>query len=350
MQFPGWTNAWTMPIKTRVDMLTTGVRTPIGIKVFGTDLNEVERVGRRARAPAWRPSRGRAASFTSATWAASTWTSSPSPTSWRATACASPTSSGSSRAPSAGRRSARPIEGRNRFSINVRYPQDLRSDLESLRSVLVPVGGSSSGAAGGGDVPMGTQGALETAPSSDGVRVRRTRSAGRTRSSSPRTWKRWASGRRPARGGGHGAAASARRAAVDLRRRRMALDGADGSAARRWVSSEARAADAGGRHARHRWRPAATAALGRQSFVPLGQVADIKVAGGPPMVRDEAGLLVGYVYVDIDQAQRDIGGYVNEAKEVVAKAMAQRRAEAARPATTSSGRASTSSSPRCWRA
>jgi len=40
------------------------------------------------------------------------------------------------------------------------------------------------------------------------------------------------------------------------------------------------------------------------------------------MVRDEAGLLVGYVYVDIDQAQRDIGGYVNEAKEVVAKAMA----------------------------
>ena len=45
MQFPGWTNAWTMPIKTRVDMLTTGVRTPIGIKVFGTDLNEVERIG-----------------------------------------------------------------------------------------------------------------------------------------------------------------------------------------------------------------------------------------------------------------------------------------------------------------
>ena len=45
MQFPGWTNAWTMPIKTRVDMLTTGIRTPIGIKVFGTDLDEIERVG-----------------------------------------------------------------------------------------------------------------------------------------------------------------------------------------------------------------------------------------------------------------------------------------------------------------
>jgi copper/silver efflux system protein len=59
-----------------------------------------------------------------------------------------------------------------------------------------------------------------------------------------------------------------------------------------------------------------------QAFVPLGEVADIRIAGGPPMVRDEAGLLVGYVYVDIDQATRDIGGYVNEAKEVVARAMA----------------------------
>jgi hypothetical protein len=48
--------------------------------------------------------------------------------------------------------------------------------------------------------------------------------------------------------------------------------------------------------------------------VPLGEVADVQIVGGPPMVRDEAGLLVGYVYVDIDQGQRDIGGYVNEAK------------------------------------
>src|SRR5204863_5435535 len=51
-------------------------------------------------------------------------------------------------------------------------------------------------------------------------------------------------------------------------------------------------------------------------------VADIKVVGGPPMVRDEAGLLVGYVYVDIDPRQRDIGGYVAEAKQVVDRAVA----------------------------
>jgi Cu(I)/Ag(I) efflux system membrane protein CusA/SilA len=56
------------------------------------------------------------------------------------------------------------------------------------------------------------------------------------------------------------------------------------------------------------------------AFVPLGQLADVRIASGPPMVRDENGLLVGYVYVDIDGAQRDVGGYVAEAKEAVRRA------------------------------
>ena len=45
LQIPGTTNAWTMPIKNRIDMLSTGVRTPIGIKVLGSDINEIERIG-----------------------------------------------------------------------------------------------------------------------------------------------------------------------------------------------------------------------------------------------------------------------------------------------------------------
>ncbi|MBU42541.1 MAG: CusA/CzcA family heavy metal efflux RND transporter [Spirochaetaceae bacterium] len=44
MQFPGWTNAWTMPIRGRIDMLTTGIRTPIGVKFFGRDLKEIEKL------------------------------------------------------------------------------------------------------------------------------------------------------------------------------------------------------------------------------------------------------------------------------------------------------------------
>src|SRR5262249_59680970 len=47
LQIPGTTNAWTMPIKNRIDMLTTGVRTPVGIKIFGADAREIEALGER---------------------------------------------------------------------------------------------------------------------------------------------------------------------------------------------------------------------------------------------------------------------------------------------------------------
>jgi Cu(I)/Ag(I) efflux system membrane protein CusA/SilA len=46
LQFPGVSNAWTMPIRARIDMLSTGIRTPVGVKVFGTDLKEMERIAR----------------------------------------------------------------------------------------------------------------------------------------------------------------------------------------------------------------------------------------------------------------------------------------------------------------
>jgi Cu(I)/Ag(I) efflux system membrane protein CusA/SilA len=45
LKIPGTTNAWTMPIKNRIDMLTTGVRTPIGIKIFGDDVHKIEAIG-----------------------------------------------------------------------------------------------------------------------------------------------------------------------------------------------------------------------------------------------------------------------------------------------------------------
>jgi Cu(I)/Ag(I) efflux system membrane protein CusA/SilA len=50
LQFPGVANAWTMPIKARIDMLSTGIRTPIGIKVFGKDLGEMEKLAKEIEA------------------------------------------------------------------------------------------------------------------------------------------------------------------------------------------------------------------------------------------------------------------------------------------------------------
>jgi Cu(I)/Ag(I) efflux system membrane protein CusA/SilA len=50
LQFPGVSNAWTMPIRARIDMLATGIRTPVGVKVYGTDLAEMERIARDVEA------------------------------------------------------------------------------------------------------------------------------------------------------------------------------------------------------------------------------------------------------------------------------------------------------------
>jgi len=59
---------------------------------------------------------------------------------------------------------------------------------------------------------------------------------------------------------------------------------------------------------------------GRQpgAAVPLGQLADVRVTTGPPMIKDENGVLVGYVFADIDHTQRDLGGWVDDAKTLVA--------------------------------
>ncbi len=55
--------------------------------------------------------------------------------------------------------------------------------------------------------------------------------------------------------------------------------------------------------------------------VPLGQLAEIRVTSGPPMIKDENGSLAAYVYVTLDESRRDLGGYVEEAKSVVSAAV-----------------------------
>jgi Cu(I)/Ag(I) efflux system membrane protein CusA/SilA len=61
-----------------------------------------------------------------------------------------------------------------------------------------------------------------------------------------------------------------------------------------------------------RWLPSG-------AVVPLGAIADVRVVTGPPMIKDENGVLVGYVFADIDTSSRDLGGWVKDAKALVAQ-------------------------------
>src|SRR6266540_1976178 len=315
MQFPGWTNAWTMPIKTRVDMLTTGVRTPIGIKVFGSDLAEVERVGVSLE-HVLAPIKGTRSVLYERNLGGLYLDIIPKPDELARYGLRVADVERVIESAIGGTPIGTTIEGRNRFSISVRYPQDLRSDMESLRRVLIPVGGASGGGSGatGSGMPMGTQGALETPRSNSAFAF-----AGAVGSPHPiflvQNMEGMGSG--TPSGSGSGMARPRLPAGVgsmsDMPSSGL-MDHAMGGGSAPSMGGSDMPAPMGG-------APSMAGGTSKQSFVPLGQVADIKVAGGPPMVRDEAGLLVGYVYVDIDQAQRDIGGYVNEAKEVVAKAL-----------------------------
>jgi len=195
LRLPGTSNAWTMPIKARIDMLTTGVRTPVGIKVYGANIHEIERIGTEIESvlPPVFGTRSVFAERTSGGYFVDF--------DWKRDELARYGLSIDDAqmvvmAAIGGDTVTTTIEGRERYAVNVRYFRDYRSDLDRLRRVMVP-----------------------------------------------------------------------------------AMDG--------------------------------------RMQIPVSQLASVKLVSGPAMLRDENGLLAGYVYVDV--AGRDIGGYVTDAKRVIAE-------------------------------
>lgn len=194
LRFAGIPNIWTMPIKNRIDMLSTGVRTPIGIKILGPDLTVIQHLGEQLEAIlrdvpgtrtvlAERTAGGYYLDFDLDRAALARYGLS--------------VDDAQSIIQSAigGEQVTTAIEGRERYSVNVRYARDFRDDLPALRRVLVPTAGGAQ--------------------------------------------------------------------------------------------------------------------------IPLAQIADIRKREGPAMIRSESGQLAGYVYVDM--SGRDVGGYVDEAKRLVAE-------------------------------
>ncbi|MGK5087340.1 efflux RND transporter permease subunit [Bdellovibrionota bacterium FG-2] len=192
LRFAGIPNVWTMPIKNRIDMLSTGIRTPIGIKVMGKDLKTIQAIGEQIEL-ALRPVSGtrnvyaeRAAGGYYLDFVLNRDELARYGISVADAQMVVNTAVG-------GENISYTVEGRERYPINVRYAREFRDDINSLKRVLVP---SPTGA-----------------------------------------------------------------------------------------------------------------------HIPITQIADIRMVEGPAMVRNENGLLAGYVYVDM--AGRDVGGYVQEAKKIV---------------------------------
>ncbi|MDQ6801559.1 MAG: CusA/CzcA family heavy metal efflux RND transporter [Acidobacteriota bacterium] len=194
LQIPGQTNAWTMPIRNRIDMLTTGIRTPVGIKIFGSDLKQIEEIGKQLeqivqKVPGTRSVYGERVS---GGYFVDFDLNRPEIARYGLTIKdvqdVIMTAIG-------GENVSTSIEGRERYPINVRYPRELRDEVDKLARVLIPT-----------------------------------------------------------------------------------MSGAQ---------------------------------------IPLGQLASIRLTEGPAMIRDENGKLSGYVYIDVDTTQRDIGGYVTDAKRAV---------------------------------
>jgi Cu(I)/Ag(I) efflux system membrane protein CusA/SilA len=160
VRLPGVTNAWTMPIKARIDMLATGIRTPVGIKIFGPDLAELERLGKEVeRAVQMVP--GTRSAF--AERAVSGYYLDIDID--RASAARHGLNVGDVQTVIAtavgGMTVTQTVEGRERYGVRLRYPHELRDNPERLASVLIPVAhglGRSMGTPGamGGGASMGT--------------------------------------------------------------------------------------------------------------------------------------------------------------------------------------------------
>ncbi len=274
LQMPGYQMAIAPPIRTRIDMLSTGVRTPVGIKVFGEDLGEIERIsveleGMLRQVP------GTRSTFAERQTGREYIDIVPDREAIARYGLSVRDVQDVVEAAVGGMPVSTAIAGRARFSINLRYAADQRSDPQALRRILVPV--QSTGSVtdyGGGNAGAGasTQG----------------------------------SGMGPSGAGGGGGGMGSMSAGGGGSRSVAASGG---------TSAEPAPAPMGGLAS-----PPDLMERGRQpgAAVPLGELAEVRVTTGPPMIKDENGVLVGYVFADIDQTQRDLGGWVGDAKALVA--------------------------------
>jgi copper/silver efflux system protein len=138
LQFPGISNAWTMPIKARIDMLATGIRTPVGVKLLGRDYGELEKVARQVEA-AIRDVPGTTSAYAERVNGGYFLDVVPNRTKLAQYGVLIGDVQQAVASALGGETVTNTIEGRERYSVNVRYPRDFRSDPRTIASeILVP--------------------------------------------------------------------------------------------------------------------------------------------------------------------------------------------------------------------
>jgi len=158
-QIPGLTNLWTMPIKTRIDMLATGIKTPVGIKIAGADLPVLEQIGEQVE-EALRPVRGTRSVYAERVMGGNFLDIDIN----RREAARYGLTSGDVQDVIAsaigGMQVTTTVEGLERYGVNIRYPRELRHNLDALRQVLVPIPASAR-TGPGAQIPLGQLAGIE---------------------------------------------------------------------------------------------------------------------------------------------------------------------------------------------
>jgi copper/silver efflux system protein len=144
LQFPGVSNAWTMPIKARIDMLSTGIRTPVGVKVFGTDLGGMEKVARQIE-QVLKTVPGTSSAYAERVIGGYYLNIAANRDALARYGLMEGDVQETVATALGGQAITTTVEGRERYTVNVRYPRDLRSDPRSIASdtlIALPDGGT----------------------------------------------------------------------------------------------------------------------------------------------------------------------------------------------------------------
>jgi len=164
LQFPGVSNAWTMPIRARIDMLSTGIRTPVGVKVFGTDLAQMEQTARQIER-VLKSVPGTSSAYAERVIGGYYLDIVPDREALGRYGLAVGDVQDVITMALGAETVTTTVEGRERYAVTIRYPRDFRTDPQSIaRDVQVPM-------PGGGTVPLGEVAKVELTRGATSIRT-----------------------------------------------------------------------------------------------------------------------------------------------------------------------------------